>query len=398
MCADSPISGDGDARAPDASAGRVRHVVIAMDASLQNARGIIRGIAAYCRSVPNWSLHVETRVGETTLPGTWLQWADGLIVSGTPEIAESLRSVSLPMVNVMEQGICEVIPTVCADNAGAGAVIAEHLLERGFTRFATFVKPGHPAGVARYEGFRRVLEPGGFSCEESPILPTRREQIAWMTAQTAPVGVMAYHDARARDLLEAAWEAGRRIPEEVAVVGIDNDPLYCDLGHITMSSVAHPLFEIGVEAARTLDVWMEAGGGEVHRPPAKRRVGTPTLIVRESSNVWLSAQPNVRSALQYIQRNLDRSFGVAQVANAVGLSRQQLARLFRAELGQTVSGVIARTRMERARQLLIAEDRPIAEIAANCGFESPSYFAAVFRRSAGLLPSEFRERNTHRGN
>ncbi|MFW6367312.1 MAG: hypothetical protein ACOC0L_01455, partial [bacterium] len=149
MNIDSAPRVDSEGRLTDGLGGQMRHVVIAMDASLQNARGIIRGVAAYCRETSDWSLHVDTRAGEGRLSATWLGWADGLILSGTPKIAEELQSVSLPMVNVMEQGICQLIPTVCADNAGAGRVIAEHLLDRGFERFAAFVKSGHPAGQER---------------------------------------------------------------------------------------------------------------------------------------------------------------------------------------------------------------------------------------------------------
>lgn len=366
----------------------MRHVVVAVDASRNHGRGVIGGVGAYAREVGNWILHVDV-ADPHHLQGGQIH-GDGLIISGMQDMASWLGERRLPIVNVTDQGLSGVVPTVCVDNARVGQRAAEHLLRRGFRQFAGFTQDDFPVSEHRYAGFARTVEAAGFECERVPFPEFGGRIAKWLAAKRPPLGVMAFHDSRARELAETAWEAGWRIPGDLAIVGVDNDPLFCEFGHVTLSSVVQPLHRIGYHAASMLDAWLDGGGGPEAAPAPDTRLAPITLIVRQSSDVWITENPHICGALEYIRRNIHVCFGVEQVADAVGLSRRHLGMLCREHLGQTTSKLITQARLDRAKQLLAREAQPIAEIAAACGFNSASYFGAVFHKNTGQTPGDYR--------
>ncbi|MFW5803537.1 MAG: substrate-binding domain-containing protein, partial [Verrucomicrobiota bacterium] len=300
----------------------IRHITVAVDASRNHGRGIIRGVAAYAREVGNWVLHLE--IADTHRIVGRPPRGDGMIVSGMKDMKPWLRTLSIPLINVTDQDLSDTVPTVCVNNDRAGQLAAAHLIERGFRQFAGFARANQPMNVRRFAGFARTVEAAGFTCRRVENTYSEQALKDWITRQPSPLGVLAYHDNLARRLVEVAWELGRPIPEDLAIVGMDNDPLFCELAHVAVSSVVQPLHRIGYEAARALDAWLDADGAPQHRPPPEQLLDPVTLIVRGSSDIWITQNPHVAAALETIRRNIDVPYGVDQVADAIGISRRHL--------------------------------------------------------------------------
>ncbi len=205
-----------------------------------------------------------------------------------------------------------------------------------------------------------------------------------------PLGVMAFADGYALQLAEAAWTLGWAVPDELGIVGVDNDPLSCESGHVSLSSVAQPLHRIGYEAARRLDGWIEAGV----EPPGDRSLLEqlpPTgLVVRASSDTWVTGDEKVAAALALFREGLTGGVTVGGVAEAVGLGRRQLERRFKREVGRTINQVLTRGRLDRARMLLATTDDSVGAVAGACGFGSVSYFCKIFREHSGQRPVDYR--------
>ena len=371
---------------------RVRHVVVAVDASLNYGRGILGGIAAYSREVGNWRLLPRTR-GPVTVDGIRrAAGQDGLLVTAAgADAMRQLCGMNVPRVCVGDNLRLPGIPTVCPDNEQVGRLAADHLLERGLTRFAGIIQKEHAGMQTRYAAFAETVRAAGYTCPalSSGVNPGRIRE--WLGEHSgAPLGLIAGSDGLAEEAAEEAWELGWKIPEDIAIVGVDNDPVACEFGHVTISSVALPLHAIGYEAARLLHEWMAAGCERPPRGGVHKRLDPVGLIVRRSSDVWISGDPLVGEVLGYIRENLHRSFGIAELAAAVGLGRRQVERRFKDETGQTIGAAMLRLRLDRARELLAKRESIIAEVGEMCGYASPSYFAHVFRRETGRTPAEYR--------
>ena len=293
-------------------------------------------------------------------------------------------------------------PHVQSDHAAIGALAAEHLLERGFKRFAFFGYPGFRWSTANYEGFaERVrregrecrLYRGGQTASWGHQLPSWEQEIEtasrWLASLPKPLGLMACNDFRGIQALEACRRAGISVPEEVAVVGADDDPLACEMAHPLLSSVIPDCRTIGYEAAALLDRMMK---GE--RPP-RTTLKIPPLgvAVRQSTEITAIEQPCLAEALRYIRDGACRGIRVDDVLAHVAVSRSKLQKLFREELGQTIHETIARERLRRVERLLIETDLDYEAIAERSGFAYLGYMSTVFRRATGVTLATYRQRH-----
>jgi len=213
------------------------------------------------------------------------------------------------------------------------------------------------------------------------------QQIAWLHSLPKPIGIIAVSDARARQLLQACLTAGISVPEQVALIGIDNDPLTRSLTRVPLSSVSQGTETMGRTAAQLLHQML-------HGKPAK---GTHILIPPDSINVQVSSlhqplgDPYVMQALLFIRQYACQGIKTAQVAAYVGVSRSSLESHFRQARGCSVHDEILRFKLEAAANGLKNTDSTIADTARNCGFKSAQYLHTVFRREFGCTPLEYRQ-------
>lgn len=371
-------------------------VALLIETSNSYARGLLAGIVAYVRAHKPWSFYLsEHNRGDR--PPSWLQqWkGDGIIARiENEETASALRSLKMPIVDVSAARLIPQLPWVETDDAAMARVAAEHLLERGFTNFAFCGDDRFGWSKTRALHFEATLKAAGHSC--SVFVPPTDETVgeekliaqlaAWIKKLPRPVGVMACYDPRGQQILNACRRLGVPVPDDVAVLGVDNDEVLCELSHPPLSSVIPNTHKTGYEAAKLLDEMM--GGrkvaGEAHLIPP---IGVAT---RQSSDVLAISDRNVARAVHYIRLHACDGINVTDVLKAVPQARRLLESRFKKYLGRTPHQEIVRVQVGRVKRFLTETDLSLREIAERTGFAHVEYLSVAFKREVGTPPSEFR--------
>ncbi len=377
----------------------LRHVAVCLHvASPAFATQVSRGIARYLNEGADWSTFVRPLAGGGLEPALQRWRGDGLICSvNDSESAAYVRSLDMPLVNVTGRILTGDVPSVIGDDEAVGRMAAEHFFSRGFRHFACFGGKWAEFVRRRTEGFTAaVVEGGGHLCDpleterlDQLIWPRRLEHLGrWLKPMPKPVGLFAIFDALGHLVLDACKQEGLRVPEDVAVLGVDNDPIFCELSSPPLSSISPAFDRRGYIAAALLDRLIE---GEP--PPAQPlRIPPDGVVERRSTDVYATADERVRAALRYISDHRGKHIGVEDVAKGVHMSRRNLERRFRDALGRTVYDELRHTRLETAKALLTGTEKPLLEVALDSGFYSSSDLSNAFRRHVGMTPSRYRRR------
>ncbi|MBN2976984.1 XylR family transcriptional regulator [Pseudomonas fluorescens] len=382
----------------------VHRIALLFNGSKIYDRGIIAGIGNYLSSTrASWDLFLEEDF-LCRLRGIERWQGDGIIADfDDPLIGEALAGSQLPVVAVGgsyedARAYPQGIPYVATDNYGLMKLAYEHLIEAGLTRFACFSLPEAQANrwaQEREKAFRRLMQRDGLQVQiyrglgtSAPMWDSAVEQqIAWLESLPKPIGIIAVTDARARQLLQACLTAGIAVPEQVALIGIDNDPLTRTLTRVPLSSVIQGTETMGRTAAALLHQML-------HGKPC---VGTQVLVPPEAINVQASSlhqplgNPYVMQALLFIRQYACQGIKTDQVAAYVGVSRSSLEAHFRKVRGCSVHDEILRFKLAAAANGLQHGDLAIADIAQQCGFKSAQYLHTVFRREFGCTPREYQQ-------
>jgi LacI family transcriptional regulator len=383
----------------------VHRVALLFNASKIYDREILAGIADYLHSTrAAWELFLEEDF-VYRLNGIAEWQGDGIIADfDDPEVARALAGSPLPVVAVGgsyadEREYPAGVPYVATDNRKLVRLACDHLIEAGLQQLAFFGLPPHPGrrwAREREQAYLEVARADGFPPAIYQGQATRATDwgaavaglTEWLRSLPKPIGIIAVTDARARQLLQACAMAGIVVPEEVALVGIDNDPLTRTLARIPLSSVMQGTHEMGRSAAHLLHQCLggaRLGGMRVVVPPAG-------IHVLASSQPAQLGHPRVMRALLFIRQYACQGIRTEQVADYVGVSRSTLESHFRRERQRSVHDEILRQRIEVACALLTEGQECMAEIARRCGFSSLQYMHAVFRRELDCTPREYQER------
>jgi len=374
-----------------------KKVLLMIETSLNFGREVLRGITQYLISQRHWSVWLDMRELMVD-PPEWLKsWdGDGVITrSATPELISLLRKMKLPAVNLTDVHGNRDLPHLWVDHAQVGKLAAQHLLERGFKHFGFCGFGNHDWSHKRLAGFLAAL-PHADRCSvfESDWLsnagPTWEEQqsalIAWLQSLPRPVGIMACNDLRGQHVLDACRRADLAVPEEIAVLGVDNDELICDLCDPPLSSVIVNPRKVGFEAAQMLDRLMN---GQIIESP-EILVEPIGVRARQSTDVLAIDHTDVAAALRMIREQACAGLTVPQLVRKTRLSRSVLERLFRKYLRHSPQQEIRLTQLKRVKELLVETDLPLAEIAGSTGFRHSEYLSVVFKRELGMTPGEYR--------
>ncbi|MDD5351007.1 MAG: XylR family transcriptional regulator [Chthoniobacteraceae bacterium] len=381
------------------------HVALLLETSREVGRGLLRGVRRYARLHGPWGLHVMPGDLVQTVP-TMRAWGGTGIIARIPtaRIARAILKTGLPVIagplsarQLAPSNPLSKLSEIRANGEAVGSMAAGHLMERGLRHFAFVGVPRQTNWVERrQEAFCKRLAEAGYACAVYPAPPAaerdwgreQRRLARWLRGQPKPLGVMAALDARGRQVIEACMESGLRVPDEVAVIGVDNDELLCELCDPPLSSIALNAEKAGYEAAELLDRMMR---GEKVTP---RRISIePTHVVaRQSTEIAATGDAKIADALRFIRHEANRPLSVTDVAAHIGLSRRSLELRFRRALGHTVLTEIRRVQLERVRAFLIETDLTIGQIAAQCGFANGNYLGKIFRRECGETPQRFRLR------
>jgi LacI family transcriptional regulator len=382
---------------------RALRVAVLGNVARRYDRRVIQGVADFARQSGRWSLYVEEDPLQK-LP-TLERWdGDGIITNfDDHKTAVAVAGLKIPVVG-FGGGLgwydpASKVPYFTTDNLTIGRLAAEHLLDCGLTRLAFYGNPRrrrHQWSEQREQAFQDRARAAGVSvavyhgrhADAEHWMQQLRELTVWLKSLTLPVGLMACTDIRARQVLEACRMLGARVPEDVAVIGVDNDEMICEFTAPPLSSVEQGSRQIGYQAAALLDRLM-AG----RRAPQLRTVVAPEgLIARQSTDVLTCDDPDLGAAIRYVRQHACDPICVDDVLQRVHLSRSTLEKRFQAVLGRTVHAEIQRVQVDHAAHLLSHTDLQVKQIAKRCGFKYVPYLTRVFRLHRGQSPIEFRRR------
>jgi LacI family transcriptional regulator len=370
---------------------------LVFDYSLDFCRCVVHGIKRYAEAKPRWTF-LSLAPQPRELGELHHLRPHGLIahVFSAP-LARTLGALRKPLVNV--SSVVELpLPRVAPDDVLIGRLAATHLLDHGFRQFAWVGHPRFYYAVRQEQGFREVIEAAGYTVSyfrdrsERSFHPRGRlwafdpKVHRWLRALPKPVASLASNDLWGVQLTEACHQEGLRVPEDVALLGVDNDALLCELARPSLSSVAIPSEKVGYEAAALLDRLL-AGGPAPEQPLLLPPLG---VVTRQSSDILAISNPDVVAALRFIRAHSHQPLRVTDVLREVPVGRRSLERQFRQVLHRGIWEEIRRVHLERAKTLLATTALPIAEVARGAGFVDNRNLSVVFRQALGLSPTAYR--------
>jgi LacI family transcriptional regulator len=363
-------------------------------------RQIMSGIHAYCRTRGLWEYHSEIDKGADTVEHCMFaikQWkADAIIAQvRTRQVERLVRRSGLPVVNCSAMFECEM-PTVVNDNIAAGKMAAGHLLENGVRSFAFCALTSEMYTHKYFQGFTASLAEAGFGCEafrdycdsESEVdwVANRKRMQKWLRSLKKPIAILCVHGPRGLEVCQACRRLGISIPDEVAVIALDNDELLCQMCNPPLSSVDLDARRIGYESVRLIDRMLRG-----RKPPAVPILIAPRRVIpRQSSDIVAVDDSEVASAVRFIRARAHEPISVKDLLQEIPLSRRALERRFEKALGRMPKAEIMRVRIRRAQQLLGETDLSVTTIAQQSGFTGQNKFSEAFRRETGQTPGEYR--------
>jgi LacI family transcriptional regulator len=371
------------------------HVLLALPTSAAWARWVCRGFAGAAARQGWVVLSYPPEIDLDWVAATWPLHAAVLGPSSSGPWPARLKSCVSVAVN--SDRSAEGIASVCLDETRVAEQAVAHLLSRGLRTFTTFRLDPSGSGEGLERRFRQAaaaaggrLEPAwaGNALQSAAACENPAEIVAWLSRLATPCGIFASCDSWARVITRYAPAAGLRIPEDLAVIGVDNDLTECELAGPSLSSVAVPWACIGEEAAGLVQRALQGEpiAGE------RVRITTADVVVRQSSDTFAVEDALVQRAMRWIRQHAGGRLSVPMVAAAVGVPRQKLDRRFRRVLGSTVLEQIRRARIDIARDLLSRTELPLVDVAPRSGFTNVSLLSVAFQRELGLPPGAYRRR------
>jgi len=378
-------------------------VALLIETSNAYGRGLLAGVAEYVQLHGPWSIYLpETHRADDTAAARLRSWhGDGVLVRAeTRNIARAVVACGAAVVDLSAAGLLAEAPAVHSDVRAEAALGFEHLWERGFRHLGFCGVSNYPWVRWQQERFYELAARAG-STVASFVEPLRLNQARgwsadrrslakWLSQLPKPVGIFACYDLRGQQVLDACRLAGLRIPDEVAVIGVDDDAVRCNLSDPPLSSVAPDTRRIGYQAAELLDRLMK--GGRVK--PGIRLIEPSGVSARRSTDAVALADTDIAAGLRFIRDHCCEPITVDSVLDVVPMSRRSFESRFVRLIGRTPHAEILRCRIEHAKRLLAETDLPIKTIAVKVGAATPEYLSVLFQRTVGLTPSAYRSRSS----
>lgn len=363
------------------------------------------GILQYARPKKNWAfVHCTQKNVLADLLREDGYFDGGIGELGRPDLWEAARRTRYPLVNLYGGRGFGGMPVVGVDDRLIGRMAANHLMEQGHRNFAFFGLSGRGFSLGRWAGFYGELRQKGFfasrfkafrdygSITLEPLLyvPAEREFAAWLASLPRPCGVFACDDLRAEWLSVECLNLGIQVPEEISIVGVDDNEVHCAAAIPHLTSIRLPARKAGYEAARLLDRILEGG-----LPAAEgSRVGLPpeSLQARESTDLLAISDSNLIRALKYIRAHAQHGrISVEDVVAQTSYCRRLLETRFKSTFGKTVFQEIRQLQVEHAKKLLRETSQTMEAIADSTGWSSASHFGIEFKKMTGSSPGEYRK-------
>jgi LacI family transcriptional regulator len=382
---------------------RMRHVALIYDARTVYDVKVMTGVAAYLQEDVGWTVYMEENaLKDQRLPDLRSWRGDGILANfDDPRVASAVMCSGLPTVAYgSDYGWFQSsprIPYFVTDNEAIAQLGAEYLRDRGFVRFAYCGYPRTPASVwavDREVAFASQVKKWGYPCwtyrgrhkSGCRYHLLQLSLSAWLRSLPKPIGLLAANDNRARQVLDVCRTDGVRVPEEVSVLGVDNDEMVCQLSCPLLSSIEQGARQIGYQAAVLLDSIIS---GRVPRRSCFA-IGPVGVVPRLSTSTTVFEDVSVAKAMAYITEHAGDGIKAPDVARATGLPRHRLDVAFKTTLGRSLYSEILHVRLERTKRLIAGTNLPLKQVAATVGFRSVQHMSVLFRRAFGQPPAVFR--------
>lgn len=359
------------------------------------------GISRYLFTHAKWSIYIEQHEIGGDISELLTRWkGDGIISRQiSPDAVKQLRKRRLAAVDLSNFLPHLGVPRINSADFEIGRMAAKHFAERGYQNFGCCSYVEQHWSTQRWLGFADEVRFARGSCAiyEQPFRThahlwdeDQNRLASWLSNLPKPVGVLATNDLLGHHVLDACSRVGLLVPEQIAVLGVDNDELLCGLCNPPLSSVIPDPEQIGYEAAAWLDRIMQ---GEKPDPDAILEVQPLGIAVRQSTDSFAVADPDIARALQFIREHACDGINVPDVLHHVSASRSWLERGFRTHIGRSPQAEIRRAQIDRCKELLKTTDLTLDRIAAMTGFKHCEYMSALFKRETGVSPGRFRRQN-----
>lgn len=369
---------------------KLRKIALIVEGRVQYERNLLLGIREYASSRDEWLIRLEMPgKGTSDFVKHWKP--DGILFQSaglSPEVVDHI-SRKRNAIHLSESPPGTSLRSVGLDNAEIGRSAAEYFLERRFENFA-FAGVGK-SGFSRTRGdsFCSAIKSRGYPVAEFDVgsMGKESEVVRWLKSLPRPCAIFSTHDECSLFLTTVCRSAGISIPDEIAILGVDDDQLICELAWPQLSSISVPSRKVGREAAQWLDSLIAGKKGR-----RKSLLLPPTgIVTRHSTEVHHTEDETVNRALQFMQTHLSQRVNVDDVLRDVGISRRLLERKFAHQLGRSPLREIQRLRLKEVKRLLLETRVPLHEIASRCGFSDASRLIAFFRKDTGITPGQFRK-------
>lgn len=376
----------------------LKRVILLLESSRSFGRELLYGIARYSRLHSPWSFYREPIGLKTSVPRLTNWNANGIIMRNSL-ITKELLELELPTILVLhDTERPKYLPAVLTDAETIAKLAAEHLLNRGLKHFAFCGFKNLFWSNERENRFQIYIEEAGYKTYVYQP-PLKHKFKSWYYEQSfmkdwlkklpKPIGIMACNDDRGQHILEVCKSLGIKVPEDVALIGVDNDQLVCELGDPPLTSVALNTEAAGYAAAELLDRLMK---GE--KMKGQEIIVSATHVVkRQSTDLLAIEDKNVANAIQFIRQNAKNKIRVDDVVAQTCLGRRSLESGFRKIIHRSVQEEIRRVRVELISQMLIETNMPVSEITSLFNFTDFEHISRYFKKEKGLGLREFRKLN-----
>jgi LacI family transcriptional regulator len=379
---------------------RFPRVLLLVESSRSSGRDFLRGVAEFEKLHGPWSVYWEPRGLETAMPRLRDWRPDGVIMRdyrpGDLSLPEAVPAISLGHCRDQVPGVVSIV----SSSEAIADLAASHLLSCGLKRLAFCGYDDKPWSVRRQVQFRQCINRAGLPVFEYACLPDWAGSwvneiphlVGWLQGLPRPIGIMACNDDRAQQISEACKIAHLRVPDDIALIGVDNDELVCSFSDPPLSSVALAFRQAGYQAAAALALLMAGQTPQTLTIP----VNPTRTVTRQSTEILAIEDAAVARALAFIREHARTPMRVDQVARAAAISRRILEKRFRRLLGRSVLEEIRRVRTDLIALLLVESELSITEIGEEMGFSGIEHISRYFREAKGETPLAYRRKHALR--